>query len=127
MTKLILIILPMLILFSLSIAEESQQIFKARDSMMVTTTWLSENLGDPSVLIFHVGMPDGYEKGHIPGAHLFPMREIFKPPTSGLNHEMPPIAKLDSLFKSIGVRNDSRIVLYHGENPSCWMVDLCSG
>jgi thiosulfate/3-mercaptopyruvate sulfurtransferase len=87
-----------------------------KESMLVTTEWLSEHLDDPSIIILHIGKKDEFDETHIPGARLFPVREIFLPPSEDLNHEIPPIAQLNDVVKSIGISDDSRIILYYDED-----------
>jgi thiosulfate/3-mercaptopyruvate sulfurtransferase len=42
--------------------------------------------------------------------------EIFQPPSESLNHEIPSIEQLNDVVKSIGINDDSRIVLYYSED-----------
>ena len=85
--------------------------FKA-NSLIVSTEWLAEHLIDSNLVVLHVGMKDDYDKSHLPGARLFSLREIIIDQTpKGLIHEFPTIEKLDSVFKSIGVNEESEIVI----------------
>jgi len=84
-------------------------------TMLLTTEWLNEHLGDPSVIIFHVGKKDEYDEKHIPGAHLFPTMDIFQPPGE-LNHEIPPVEKLEKVFRPFGISKESVIILYYSED-----------
>ncbi|UCE19221.1 MAG: sulfurtransferase [Gemmatimonadota bacterium] len=86
------------------------------ESMFVTTQWLEEHLADPSLLLLHVGRKEGYDKEHIPGARIFSLLEVVVNSPNGLFHERPPIAKLDSVLKSAGVSDTSRIVVYYAES-----------
>lgn len=87
-----------------------------KESLLVTTDWLSDRLDDPSIIILHVGKKDEYDEAHIPGATLFPIMDIFQPPSENLNHEIPPSAQLIDVVRSIGINDDSRIILYYSEN-----------
>jgi thiosulfate/3-mercaptopyruvate sulfurtransferase len=87
-----------------------------KESMLVTTEWLSDNLDDQSIIILHIGKKDEFDETHIPGARLFPIRDIFLPPSEDLNHEIPPIAQLNDVVRSIGIKDDSRIILYYSED-----------
>jgi thiosulfate/3-mercaptopyruvate sulfurtransferase len=87
-----------------------------KESMLVTTEWLSDHLDEPSIIILHIGTKDEYEGKHIPGATLFPIRDIFQPPSESLNHEIPPIAQLNDVVRSIGINDDSQIILYYSED-----------
>jgi len=86
------------------------------ESILVTTDWLSGHLDDPSIIILHVGKKDEFDETHIPGARLFPIRDIFQPPSENLNHEIPPIEQLNDVVRSIGIKDDSRIILYYSED-----------
>jgi thiosulfate/3-mercaptopyruvate sulfurtransferase len=90
-----------------------------KESMLVTTEWLLDHLDDPSIIILHIGKKDEFDETHIPGARLFPIRDIFLPPSENLNHEIPPIEQLNEVVRSIGIRDDSRIILYYSED---WMT-----
>jgi thiosulfate/3-mercaptopyruvate sulfurtransferase len=87
-----------------------------KESMLVTSKWLSDHLDDPSIIILHIGKKDEFDETHIPGARLFPIRDIFLPPSEDLNHEIPPIAQLNDVVRSIGIKDDSRIILYYSED-----------
>ena len=91
----------------------------ARDDgggILVTTAWLSEHLNDPGVVVLHVAYarPE-YDAGHIPGARLVPWQRIVTPPppagSGGLTSELPPVAQLDSVLESVGVSDQSQIVI----------------
>jgi thiosulfate/3-mercaptopyruvate sulfurtransferase len=87
-----------------------------KESMLVSTDWLSDHLDDPSIIILHIGKKDEFDETHIPGARLFPIRDIFQPPSENLNHEIPPIEQLNDVVRSIGIKDDSRIILYYSED-----------
>ena len=86
------------------------------ESMLVTTDWLSDHLDDPAIIILHIGKKDEFDETHIPGARLFPIRDIFQPPSENLNHEIPPVEQLNDVVRSIGIKDDSRIILYYSED-----------
>ncbi len=86
------------------------------ESMLVSTEWLFEHLEDPSILILHIGKKEKYDEAHIPGATLFPIMDIFQPLSEGLHHEIPNIEKLNEVVRSIGIKDDSRIILYYSED-----------
>ena len=87
-----------------------------KESMLVTTDWLSDHLDDQSIIILHIGKKDEFDETHIPGARLFPIRDIFQPPSEILNHEIPPVEQLNDVVRSIGIKDDSRIILYYSED-----------
>ena len=82
------------------------------DAPVVSTQWLADNLNDPSVVVLHLSnIRRDYTAGHIPGARFLWVNDI-APSTPDLNTELPPVAKLDSLLESLGVSDNSRIVVY---------------
>lgn len=82
------------------------------DHMLVSTSWLADHLDDPSVVIIHVGNPDTYEAGHIPGARLLSYDDftVRRPP---LYTELPGVEALREVLERSGVSDDSHLVLYH--------------
>ncbi len=113
----VLVFFVLILGFSLKIqstALSADQSFK--ESMLVTTDWLFDKLKDPSIIILYIGQKDEFDEKHIPGARFFPIRDIFLPPSDHLNHEIPPIEQLNDVVKSIGINDDSRIILYFSEN-----------
>ncbi|MBZ5578061.1 MAG: sulfurtransferase [Acidobacteriia bacterium] len=83
-----------------------------RSDMLVSTSWLAQHLNDPKVVILHVSRDrTAYDLGHIPGARFLALTD-FVVTRDGLLNELPPAATLKSVFESIGVSDDSRIVLY---------------
>jgi len=81
--------------------------------LLVETGWLSDNLNDPSLIILHIGKKDDYEDTHIPGAHILSLRSIIEDERNGLSHEMPAVKKLQKAFSSVGISDDSKIVIYY--------------
>lgn len=80
------------------------------NSMLVSTAWLAEHLGDRSLVIINIGPRASYDAGHIPGARFLEMSSIA---ASGqpLTLELPPVDKLKSSFEELGVSDNSRIVI----------------
>lgn len=87
-----------------------------RDQMLVTPAWLKAHLGDPKLVLFHIGDRAGYEQGHIPGARHLESRRFSWRSGDSLSLELPPSAWLDSSLATLGVSNDSRVVLYYGSD-----------
>jgi thiosulfate/3-mercaptopyruvate sulfurtransferase len=83
----------------------------AADSLLLTAAQVRERLTRGNVVVLHVGEPADYTAGHIPGARFLPYDAISQR-RNGLMLEMPPVTVLDSVFESLGVSDDSRIVLY---------------
>ncbi len=85
---------------------------ETRESMLVTTEWLSEHLNNPGLLLLHMGRAEDYEREHLPGARLIPVSEIIIRSPEGLFHEIPPQDALRAAFESLGADDNSRIVIY---------------
>jgi thiosulfate/3-mercaptopyruvate sulfurtransferase len=82
------------------------------DAPVVSTQWLSEHVNDPSVVILQLANARrDYTAGHIPNAR-FLWTEDIAPSTPDLNTELPAVPRLVSLLESLGVSDNSRIVVY---------------
>jgi thiosulfate/3-mercaptopyruvate sulfurtransferase len=79
--------------------------------VFVTTSWLAEHINDPSLVILNVApIRRDYMRGHIPGARFLWTGWMYQS-NPELSSELLPIAQLDSTLQSLGVSNDSRIIL----------------
>ena len=79
--------------------------------VFVSTSWLAEHIGDPSLVILHVTQYHrDYEKGHIPGARFLWVGSMAMS-NPELSFELVPVEQLDTLLEGLGISNDSRIVL----------------
>lgn len=82
------------------------------DSPIVSTQWLSEHLNDPTVVVLHLaGMRRDYTTGHIPGARFLWFNDV-APSNPDLNTELPSVDQLKTLFESLGVSDNSRVIVY---------------
>ena len=89
----------------------------SRDTMLVNTAWLSAHLKDPNLVILSVSDKAEYEKEHIPGALPVSLADVATPMVMGqLMLELLPPDQLKKKFIELGITNDSRIVLYAGQN-----------
>jgi len=80
--------------------------------MLVSTAWLADHLSDANVVVLQVGHdPSDYRKQHIPGARFLSTSD-FTTGHSGLMVELPTIEKLKQTFDDLGLRDDTRVVLY---------------
>lgn len=81
-------------------------------SLLVSGEWLAAHLEDPGVVVLQVG-PDqaAYDQGHIPGARFLPVSAIVTDRAGNVN-ELPQVAHLDSVFESVGVGDDARVIVY---------------
>lgn len=78
---------------------------------IVSTVWLEDRLDDPSIVIVHVANERQYAAAHIPGARLLAW-EAFTERQGRLYAELPAAETLRQALESIGVSNESSIVLY---------------
>ena len=79
--------------------------------ILVTTAWLSEHLNDPDMVVLNVAQnARSYRNGHIPGARFLWVTRIAAP-NPELSFELVPLDQLDTVMESLGISNDSRIVL----------------
>jgi len=86
-----------------------------RSNMLVTTDWLSQHLTDPKIVVLHVsGNRTSYDAGHIPGARFVSLSELAVT-RDGVPNELPSTADLKKLLESVGVSDDSRVILYSGD------------
>lgn len=84
-----------------------------RQTMLVSTAWLSAHLNDPDLVVLAVGRPGEYDAGHIPGALELKYSDIVtKPGETPLTTELPPMDRLADVFGKLGVSNQSRVILY---------------
>ena len=82
------------------------------DSPIVSTQWLAEHRDDPNVVVLHLAtIRRDYTTGHIPGARFLWFNDV-APSNPDFNTELPRLAHLDSLFESLGVSDNSLIVVY---------------
>jgi thiosulfate/3-mercaptopyruvate sulfurtransferase len=99
---------------------------------LVSTAWLAERLGDPSVAIvdgsWHLP-PTGrkgrqeYLEAHIPGAVFFDI-DVIADTASGLPHMLPDAAQFAEAVGGMGISEDMTIVVYDGAGlfsaPRVW-------
>ena len=109
-----------LILSSIACPQEKP----AQPEMIVSTQWLADHLQDKNLVLIQIGPEQGeYEAGHIPGAQFLANKEMFFEHEGGL-----PADRLIPEFQSLGISNDSRIVIYASKYPTVatrlyWMLD----
>ena len=104
-------LLALLAVFVAPRAEAQPAARGVSDSLLLTPAQLRDRLTRGTVVLLHVGEAADYKAGHIPGARFLPYDAISQR-RNGLMLEMPPAAVLDSALESLGVSDDSRIVLY---------------
>jgi thiosulfate/3-mercaptopyruvate sulfurtransferase len=82
-----------------------------RSEMLVSTAWLEEHLNDRDLVILQIGQNRAqFDAGHIPGSRFVRLDELVEQRAISLN-ELPSVADLKETFESLGVGDQSRIVL----------------
>lgn len=89
-----------------------------RDAILVSPTWLASHLKDPNLVLLHVGEREDYERGHIPGARLVNIDDISVSDHTGkgLMLEMPAAEKLRQGLASLGISDNSRVIVYFAKD-----------
>lgn len=86
--------------------------------LLVEAGWLAAKLTDRQVVVLHVGGKEGYDKAHIPGARRITEEDVARPhdmARGDLMLELPEPAALRATLASLGVSDDSEIVVYAGD------------
>ena len=82
-----------------------------RSEMLVSTSWLEQHLNDRDLVVLYVGHDRGqFDSGHIPGSRFVRLDELVEQHKGSLN-ELPPVDDLKATFESLGVGDESRVVL----------------
>ena len=70
--------------------------------MLVSPSWLKENLLDPKLVLFHVGSKPEFEKEHLPGAQLVVPQDLSIPRAEGalILQLLPPDALREKHMES---------------------------
>ena len=104
----------------------------AGSGQLVQTDWLAEHLDDPDIRIIDCTVemqkqPDGrwrassgrtaYEKAHIPNALFVDLLVDLKDHQSPLNFMLPPAPQFAAAMESLGINNDTRVVVYVSAVP----------
>ena len=90
-----------------------------RSDLVVTSDWLATQLKNPKLVLFHIGEKAEYDAGHIPGARFLRLQDISSPmtrDTTALALEMLPADQLRERLEQLGISDDSRIVVYFGND-----------
>ncbi len=83
-----------------------------RSELAITAPALAARLGDPTLVIIHADRdPAAYADAHLPGARFLPLRAIVTA-RAGIPNELPPVAQLDSALESVGISNNTWVVIY---------------
>ena len=87
-----------------------------KHDFIVSTDWLAIHLKDPNIVLIEIGQKADYDKEHIPGAVFMTRDDISTPRGSGLTLQIPSMEKLLESFENAGVSNNSRVILYYGND-----------
>ena len=103
---------PRLFAFALAAAATVMAAPTLRQDMLVSTDWLAQHQNDAKLVVLHVSANrNTYDAGHIGGARFVGLGELVVT-RSGVPNELPPVSDLKKLFETLGVSNDSRVILY---------------
>lgn len=87
---------------------------EVRTGMLVSTAWLAEHLYDRNFVVLYIGRDrTQFDAGHVPGSRFVQLDELVEQRKDSLN-DLPSVADLEALFGSLGVDNDSRVILMGG-------------
>jgi len=82
-----------------------------RSEMLVSASWLEQHLNDRDLVVLYVGHDRGqFDSGHIPGSRFVQLDDLVEQHKDSLN-ELPPVEDLQATFESLGVGDQSRVVL----------------
>ena len=83
--------------------------------LLVDVAWLTEHLSDRNLVLLHVGSKGDYDGGHIPGARHITDSDVTRNSATDI-YDLPGADSLRSKFASLGISDDSRIVVYFGKD-----------
>lgn len=107
--------LPLLVLSFMFFVAPNALSTDSGEGLLVSTDWLEENLDNPSLVILYIGKKDDFDNEHIPNSRIISMRELIVDREDGTRHELPDADKLQSAFRSVGINNDSKIIICYAE------------
>ena len=123
---------------------DTVEVTKPAMEALVSTEWLSEHLDDPdlvvldSTVLIEIDENGGfnilsgraqYETGHIPSAGFADLMGDLSDPERPAQFIMPTAERFAAAMGTLGVGDDSRVVLYTANNPDWaarvwWMSDF---
>ena len=90
----------------------------ARPEAIVSTAWLAERLGDPSIVVAEIDshLDEAYDMGHVPGAVGWGLHTDME---HQLRRDIPDVAQFEALMSRSGIERTTTVVLYgDGNNRS---------
>ena len=117
----------------------------AHPEYLISPAELADDLDNPARRIFDATVfltpaPAGgyqaesglakYEAGHLPGAAFLDLIQAASDTTTGLGFSLAPVRQLEALFRSLGVEDDSEVVLYSTGHVmwatrAWWLLHYC--
>src|SRR5205809_1281348 len=99
----------------LTYASTSPAVGKVKESLIVSTDWLAQHFKDDSLILLQVGERKEYDAEHIAGAQFIQLADI-STRAQGLILELPPVDQLKATFERLGIKDNSRIVVYFSKD-----------
>ena len=106
-------------LVALALSANAQSARPTRADLTVSSAWLADHLRDADLVLLHVGDKAEYEKSHIVGARFVEMRDVSvtsQDREKGLVLELPTPDSLRTQLAALGISDNSRIVVYYGND-----------
>lgn len=106
-------------LVALALTANAQSARPTRADLTVSPAWLADHLRDADLVLLHVGEKAEYEKSHIAGARFVEMKDVSVSSPDrekGLVLELPTPDSLRTLLAALGISDNSRIVVYYGND-----------
>ena len=94
---------------------------QSREQMLVTADWLKQHINDRNLVLLHVGEKPEFDAEHLPGARFITMRDVSTGQAAdyavtGLSTELPTPEAARAKLESLGISDDSRIIVYYGKD-----------
>ncbi|RCN56445.1 sulfurtransferase [Acidiferrobacter thiooxydans] len=100
------------VLAALCLSAISGTALAALPGPIVSPHWLKAHLHDKRLVILDLRSPKAYAAGHIPGAISAPYVH-WRMMIRGVNRMLPPIPVIQAYLRSVGVNNNSEVVVYN--------------
>jgi len=92
-------------------AFSSPEKLKPRPEILVSGSWLSKNLKNPSIRIIDLRPPVNYANGHVPGAQWLSPGMLFTS-SNGVDGMLPEPADLKKTLEAVGIDSGLHIICY---------------
>lgn len=84
-------------------------------SILVSAAWVADHLAGGRLVLLHVGDRDEYDTAHLPGAQYVALADV-SDPNATLRLQMASPGALKQTVERLGISDDSRIVVYWGND-----------